>query len=104
MWDVWHGSQERYQDWDKLGSRFVSEFGMQGLPDIRTIDDWLDGDKSERFPQSKTMANHNKGEKLKRSLGCIISLTRNMPAADGYERRLELYLVENIRHGFNMED
>lgn len=61
MWDVWHGSQERYQDWDKLGSRFVSEFGMQGLPDIRTIDDWLDGNKAERFPQSKFMANHNKG-------------------------------------------
>lgn len=84
QWNVWHGSQQRYQDWDKLGGRFVSEFGMQGLPDIRTIDYFLDGDSSERFPQSKTMANHNK--------------------ADGYERRLELYLVENIRHGFKMED
>lgn len=35
---------------------------MQGLPNIRTVDAWLDGDVSERFPQSKTMAAHNKGE------------------------------------------
>lgn len=26
-WRVWHGTQEAYQDWDKLGGRFVSEFG-----------------------------------------------------------------------------
>lgn len=38
QWNVWHGSQQRYQDWDQLGGRFVSEFGMQGFPDIRTTD------------------------------------------------------------------
>lgn len=27
QWNVWHGSQEPYQDWDKLAGRFVSEFG-----------------------------------------------------------------------------
>lgn len=26
-WDVWHGQQLPYQQWDKLGARFISEFG-----------------------------------------------------------------------------
>lgn len=37
-WNVWHGTQEPYQNWDQLAGRFVSEFGMQALPDPRTID------------------------------------------------------------------
>lgn len=78
---------------------------MQGLPDIRTIDDFLDGNASERFPQSKTMASHNKGK----SSRCLFSFWVGVHApssciADGYERRTELYLVENIRHGFGLED
>ncbi|KAI5480231.1 glycoside hydrolase family 2 protein [Pseudohyphozyma bogoriensis] len=83
QWNVWHGSQEPYQHWDKLSGRFVSEFGMQGLPDIRTTEYYLDGNASKRYPQSKTVGYHNK--------------------ADGFERRLELYLVENIRHSFDLE-
>jgi len=56
---------------------------MQGYPDIRTVDYWLAGNKSERYPQSRTMNNHNK--------------------ADGFERRIELYLVENFKHAFDTE-
>jgi beta-mannosidase len=68
--NVWHGTQEPWQNWDFLAGRFVSEFGMyiphpnswpldfdsrrrQGYPNIRTVDHWLGGDKSERFPQSR---------------------------------------------------
>lgn len=58
--------------------------GMLALPDARTADHWLEGDSSERFPQSRTLAWHTK--------------------AAGWERRLELYLIENIRHGFKLED
>ncbi|KAF8165386.1 glycoside hydrolase family 2 protein [Crassisporium funariophilum] len=83
QWNVWHGSQEPWHNWDILSGRFVSEFGMQGFPDIRTVDYWLGGNKAERFPQSRTNNNHNK--------------------ADGFERRLELYLVENFKHSFEME-
>lgn len=56
---------------------------MEGYPDIRTVDYWLDGNVAERFPQSRTVCSHNK--------------------ADGFERRLELYLMENFRHAFDME-
>ncbi|KIK97998.1 glycoside hydrolase family 2 protein [Paxillus rubicundulus Ve08.2h10] len=83
QWNVWHGSQEPWHNWDILAGRFVSEFGMEGYPNIRTVDHWLCGDQSERYPQSRVNHNHNK--------------------ADGFERRLELYLVENFKHAFDME-
>lgn len=83
QWNVWHGSQEPWHNWDMLAGRFVSEFGMQGFPNIRTVEFWLGGNNSERFPQSRINNNHNK--------------------ADGFERRLELYLIENFKHSFDME-
>ncbi|KIM68561.1 glycoside hydrolase family 2 protein [Scleroderma citrinum Foug A] len=83
QWNVWHGSQEPWQSWDKLSGRFVSEFGMQGFPNIRTVDHWLHDCREERFPQSRLNNQHNK--------------------AAGFERRLEVYLVENLRHGFDMD-
>ncbi|KAF8307944.1 glycoside hydrolase family 2 protein [Clavulina sp. PMI_390] len=83
QWNVWHGSQEPWHNWDKLAGRFVSEFGMQGYPDRRTIDYWTGGEKLERYPQSRTSSSHNK--------------------ADGFERRLELYLMENFKHAFDMD-
>ncbi|KZT29317.1 glycoside hydrolase family 2 protein [Neolentinus lepideus HHB14362 ss-1] len=83
QWNVWHGSQEPWHNWDILAGRFVSEFGMEAYPNIRTVDYWLGGNVAERFPQSRTMNNHNK--------------------ADGFERRLELYLVENFKHAFDMD-
>ncbi|EIM88069.1 beta-mannosidase [Stereum hirsutum FP-91666 SS1] len=83
QWNVWHGSQEPWHNWDILAGRFVSEFGMEAYPDIRTVDYWVGDDKSQRFPQSRVTVNHNK--------------------ASGFERRLELYLVENFKHAFDME-
>ncbi|KAK4053707.1 hypothetical protein OIV83_001363 [Microbotryomycetes sp. JL201] len=83
QWNVWHGSQEPYQSWDKLAGRFVSEFGMLSLPDTKTIEGFLTHEK-DRFPQSSVMAAHTK--------------------AAGFERRLALYLTENIRYDFDMAD
>lgn len=83
QWNVWHGTQEPWHNWDILAGRFVSEFGMEGYPDIRTVDYWLGGNTAERYPQSRTMNNHNK--------------------ADGFERRLELYLMENFKHAFDID-
>ncbi|GAA5858851.1 hypothetical protein JCM5353_005583 [Sporobolomyces roseus] len=77
QWDVWHGAQAPYQDYDKLSGRFVSEFGMEAAPDPRTIDYFLDGETKEAYPQSRTMDAHNK--------------------AGGHERRLASYIAENLR-------
>lgn len=80
QWNVWHGTQEKYQDFDKLVGRFVSEFGMEAFPNTRTIDSFLPRGKEDpdRYPQSSTMDFHNK--------------------ATGHERRIALYLVENFRY------
>ncbi|ORY26762.1 glycoside hydrolase superfamily [Naematelia encephala] len=82
QWDIWHGA-EPWSNWDKLKGRFVSEFGMQGFPDLRTVYEW-DDDKSQLFPQSRITVNHNKA------------------VGGGFERRIELYLIENFRHAFDM--
>lgn len=81
QWNVWHGTQEKWQNFDKLCGRFVSEFGMQAFPSVKTIDAYLPQGKSDpdRYPQSSTVDFHNK--------------------AEGHERRIALYLVENMRYG-----
>ena len=77
QWDVWGGKELSYLDWDRLGGRFVSEFGVPALPDRRTIEYWLDGDKSQAWPQSKLMQQHNK--------------------AGSHERRFAILMNENFR-------
>jgi len=80
QWNVWHGTQEKYQNFDTLVGRFVSEFGMEAFPNIKTIESFLPlgKDDPDRFAQSSTVDFHNK--------------------ADGHERRIALYLVENFRY------
>ncbi|KAK6456497.1 family 2 glycoside hydrolase [Scheffersomyces xylosifermentans] len=75
QWNVWHGTQEPYQDWGKLAGRFVSEFGMLALPDYSTLDQAITR-KEQLFPQSYLMDHHNK--------------------STGFERRLALYVMENF--------
>lgn len=79
---VWHGTQEKYQNFDELVGRFVSEFGMEGFPSQKTIDSYLPLGKNDhdRYPQSSTVDFHNK--------------------ANGHERRIALYLVENVQYKF----
>lgn len=76
QWNVWHGTQEKYQDWYKLGGRFVSEFGMEALPSLKTYKQCIT-DPTQLYPQSEYVDHHNK--------------------ADGFERRLALYVIENIK-------
>lgn len=76
QWNVWHGTQEKYQNWGKLGGRFVSEFGMEAYPAMSTLKKCIT-DESQLYPQSLVMDSHNK--------------------ADGFERRIALYVMENFR-------
>lgn len=76
QWNVWHGTQEKYQDWYKLGGRFVSEFGMEALPSLKTYKECITS-SNQLYPQSEYVDHHNK--------------------ADGFERRLALYVIENIK-------
>ena len=84
QWSVWHGTQEPYQSYPELYGRFVSEFGMQALPSLRTIKSFINNPE-ELYPQSRTMDSHNK--------------------ATGFERRLGAYVLENYRiDDFSLEE
>ena len=82
QWNVWHGTQEPYQNFHLLTGRFVSEFGMQGLPSIDTIDSLLPHgkDDQDRYALSSTLDFHNK--------------------AHDHVRYLAMYMDENIRYDF----
>ena len=82
QWNVWHGTQEKYQIFDTLGGRFNSEFGMEAFPHIDTIRHYVT-DPSQLYPQSHMIDFHNK--------------------ADGHERRIATYLVENFRTHTDLE-
>lgn len=82
QWNVWHGTQEKYQIFDTLGGRFNSEFGMEAFPHIDTIRHYVTDD-SQLYPQSHVLDFHNK--------------------ADGHERRIATYLVENFRTETDLE-
>ena len=79
---VWHGTQEKYQIFDTLGGRFNSEFGMEAFPHIDTVRYWCT-DPTQLYPQSHMLDFHNK--------------------ADGHERRIATYLVENFRTKTDLE-
>lgn len=82
QWNVWHGEQIKYQLYDTLGGRFNSEFGMEAFPHIDTIKYFVT-DPSQLYPQSHMLDFHNK--------------------ADGHERRIATYLVENFRTETDLE-
>lgn len=83
QWNVWNGTQEKYQIFDSLGGRFNSEFGMEAFPHIATIKKFVEHDQ-DLYPQSHVLDFHNK--------------------ADGHERRIATYLVENVRTATKLED
>ncbi|KAF2094707.1 glycoside hydrolase [Rhizodiscina lignyota] len=83
MWEVWHLKQLPYQQYKNLSSRFVSEFGMHGYPDMRTVLIFAPNEE-DRHPQSKAIDCHNKGH--------------------GAEIRIARYLAENFRYSNKLED
>jgi len=79
---VWHGTQEKYQRFPDIGGRFNSEFGMASFPTMATIKYFVK-DESELYVQSRSLDFHNK--------------------ADGHERRIATYVLENFRNASDLE-
>lgn len=50
-----------------------SEFGLPAMPDIRTIDHWLDGNVKDRYAQSKSMMQHNKAGAHERRFAVLMN-------------------------------
>src|SRR5690606_32016636 len=67
-----------YRDYPRYGGRFVSEFGMQALPAVATIDDFTQ--PPERHPDSRTLDHHNKAEGGQSRLARYLNETLRAPA------------------------
>ncbi|KAH6719261.1 glycoside hydrolase family 2 protein [Leptodontidium sp. MPI-SDFR-AT-0119] len=80
IWDVWHGPMAPYQDYKAYTSRFVSEFGFESAPSIRTLHKAITNPR-ERHWQSQTFDAHDKGP--------------------NHQRRYGMYSGENFRFRFN---
>ncbi|KAF8867298.1 glycoside hydrolase family 2 protein [Acephala macrosclerotiorum] len=80
IWDVWHGKMSPFQDYKAYTSRFISEFGFESAPSLRTLYKAITK-PSERHWQSLTFDAHDKGP--------------------GHQRRYGMYSGENFRFRFN---
>lgn len=80
-WEVWHVNMLPYQDYHKVQSRFISEFGMQSHPSLPLLERVIPAE--EQFPNSRTLTWHNKA-----------GPTPSTP--DGH-RRLAVYMSDNLR-------
>ncbi|AMD22455.1 HGR116Cp [Eremothecium sinecaudum] len=76
QWNVWHGDERPYQDWDDLAGRFISEFGMLSYGSEKMYKKYC---ASDLHPQSEVIRMHNK--------------------ASGGEDILLKYIVLNFRLG-----
>lgn len=77
-WDVWHGAMAPYQAYPDFAGRFVSEFGMQSLPALATIEAFTD--PTERYSASRTLEHHNKATDGPRRLAVYLNDTVKAPA------------------------
>ncbi|KAJ7165676.1 glycoside hydrolase [Mycena crocata] len=74
QWNVWGGKEYPYQDYVKLGGRFVSEFGIPNHPEMKTIEYWMDGAGKEQYhAQSALMAQHNRAGSFERRLAILMN-------------------------------
>lgn len=96
-WEVWHGSKE-FEEYSKHTMRFVSEFGFQSFPSIKTVKTFTN--ESDRNIFSKVMENHQKNEDANGKL--IYSLSRNFLFPKDFESLLyltQLLQALAIRYG-----
>ncbi|KXN85061.1 putative beta-mannosidase B [Leucoagaricus sp. SymC.cos] len=84
VWDIWGGKELPYQQYDKLGGRFVSEFGIPSFPSMHTIRHWMgDAEKGQWYAQSPLIAQHVR--------------------AGSFDRRFAIVMNENFRVAEDLE-
>jgi beta-mannosidase len=87
-----------YQNFPKLGGRFVSEFGMHGFPDIRTGKVFAPEQKS-LYPNSKVMDCHNKSRGAENKMGRYLWENFRMPTSmEGFVYLSQLLQAEALDH------
>ncbi|KAJ7597793.1 glycoside hydrolase [Mycena floridula] len=74
QWNVWGGKERPYQEYDILGGRFVSEFGIPSMPVMKTVDHWMQGaDDVHRYAQSPLMAQHCRAGLFERRFAIVMN-------------------------------
>ncbi|KAJ6579656.1 glycoside hydrolase [Mycena vulgaris] len=74
QWNIWGGKEFPYQDYAKLGGRFVSEFGIPSHPEMKTVEYWMDGaGAEERHAQSALMAQHCRAGSFERRFAILMN-------------------------------
>lgn len=84
QWNIWGGKELPYQEYDRMGGRFVSEFGMPSLPSMRTIEYWMDGAPAQEWhAQSALMAQHCRAGSFERRFA--IAMNENFKVTEDLE-------------------
>lgn len=95
FWTVWHG-QAPFQEFRKFNSRFMSEFGFESIPSLKTIKTFCPPEQFDIF--SKIMENHQKnlaGNKL-----ILNYMDRRFSVPNNFESQI---ILSQITHGEAME-
>ena len=97
FWDVWHGLKD-FEEYDKHNMRFVSEFGFQSFPSIKTVKTFTNDEDRNIF--SKVMENHQKNKDANGKI--IFYLSHNFLFPKDFESTLYLTQILQavaIKHG-----
>ena len=97
FWDVWHGLKD-FEEYDKHNMRFVSEFGFQSFPSIKTVKTFTNEEDRNIF--SKVMENHQKNKDANGKI--IFYLSHNFLFPKDFESTLYLTQILQavaIKHG-----
>ena len=104
-WEVWHQSMLPYDQYARVGARFVSEFGMQSHPSMAVLEAAIAPE--ERFLGSRTLQWHNKahsaviGPDGHRRLAVYAADTLRAPATlEGAVYATQFVQAEAMRHAF----
>ncbi|EIN13700.1 glycoside hydrolase [Punctularia strigosozonata HHB-11173 SS5] len=76
QWNIWGGAEKPWQEYDHMGGRFVSEFGIPAMPCLRTVMAWArDTPEGEEklHPQSKIMAQHCRAGQFERRFAILMN-------------------------------
>jgi beta-mannosidase len=79
QWNVWGGKEMWWGEYDRMGGRFVSEFGIPSLSSLKTIKYGCVGSEEQAqewvppHPQSKIMAQHCRAGSFERRFAIVMN-------------------------------
>ncbi|KAF7294523.1 hypothetical protein MKEN_01445000 [Mycena kentingensis (nom. inval.)] len=74
QWNIWGGKELPYQQYESLGGRFVSEFGLPGHPSMNTVKYWMgDAPAEQWYAQSPLIAQHVRAGLFERRFAILMN-------------------------------